>query len=683
NDNLDGEGDDKDDNDSLRGPFDEPIELDENAKAAAKIQRAHVIAKTICSMLTYTSNRRKNAMQLENAITFVACGISDRVNKYLNFIGLSSCRQTAHSALRTLGSAAEQSIKNRMKIGPAASPNFCPLICIDNLDFQETVHVKSVEKQSTMFHGTWGYLHRPNPRILASVDPKDLTLEAYRTAIAKSADEVISPGMFVLNKDESLHYRSVLKSQVASVFLTYIAEAQDGTTTIPLKPPAIEVLDAKKPDITMLKLMVASDNSSEGVSEVFEGLARQSGLTAAKFASRLMILEGDLGTCLNFSSLKAQRKPNNRPEESLANTFTLLGGAHTLWNVAQALISLHFGDSSDSKDLGCWHFLEALGVKSNQVLNKKDFSLMLVQVQKVHEATIAYLILLIMGKQTDSFPKEKLSMKAQEINAVIDSVYNNYLSPQALSKSKNLKAPGLANMLLRLRDFSTIVKCNRAMKAGDIGRVLNIWKRWAVMAVGIQGLTNYAIDLPRMYLLLTKVLPPGLRLVLKHSLLISPTGRPNHFVAKDFYLENQNFFLKYFYNNTGMGTKIDRLKDEYSLAIPVLRELLDSLNEQCGRAHIYQTHKNTISMPSMVSFMKMVNQYDICGVSLKTNRKKKKEVVDIYSNGFKVMQSDVKKGSAKMNRLRPATTLHQETIDDTEELGNEDQVQDEDDDPAA
>ncbi|OAV93797.1 hypothetical protein PTTG_27161 [Puccinia triticina 1-1 BBBD Race 1] len=598
-------------------------------------------------------------MQLENAITFLACGVSDWVNKYLNFIGLSSSCTTTHSALRTLGKKAEQTIKNRMKLGPASSPKFCPLICIDNLDFQEAVHVKSVDNQSTMFHGTWGYLHHPNPKLLASVDPKDLTLEAYRTAIANSADEIIPPAKFVLNRDESSHYQSVLKSQVASVFMTYIAETKDKTLTIPLKPPPIEVLDAQKPDITMLKLMIASDNSSEGVGEVLEGLARQSGLMPAQFASRLMILEGDLGTCLNLSSLRAQQKPNNRPEESLANDFTLLGGAHTLWNVAQALIALHFGDSSDSKDLGCWHFLEALGVKSNQVLNKKDFSLMLIQIQKVHEATIAYLILLIMGKQTDSFPKEKLPMKAKDINSIIDQVYKSFLSPRALLKAKNPKAPCLANLLLRLRDFSTIVECNRAMKAGDIGRVMNIWKRWSVMAMGIQGLKHYAIDLPRMYLSLTQV--PGLRLVLKHSLLISPTGRPNHFVAKDFHLENQNFFLKYFYNNTGMGTEIDRLKDEYSLAIPV-------------------SHKNTISMPSMISFMKMANQYNISCVSPKSNQTNKTEVLDVYSNGFKIMQTDVKKGSAKMNRLRPATTLHEETIDDTKEVEDEGQVHEEEDD---
>lgn len=179
-----------------------------------------------------------------------------------------------------------------------------------------------------------------------------------------------------------------------------------------------------------------------------------------------------------------------------------------------------------------------------------------------------------MGKEKDSLPAEKIPMRSNDILTIIDTCYNKYLSPQALAQAKTSKAPCLANMLLRLRDFSSIVECNRSMKAGDIERLLNVWERWSVMAHGIQGLTNYAIDLPRMYLLLTKVLPPGLQSVLKHSILISPTGRANHFVAKDFHLENYNFWLKYFYNHTGMGTSINRLKDEFSLNIPIVSSFL-------------------------------------------------------------------------------------------------------------
>ena len=106
------------------------------------------------------------------------------------------------------------------------------------------------------------------------------------------------------------------------------------------------------------------------------------------------------------------------------------------------------------------------------------------------------------------------------------------------------------------------------------------------MAHGIKALNNYVIYLPWMILLLTKVLPKGLAKTLWHSLLINPSGQPNHFIAKDFFLENNNVWLKYFYNHSGIGTKISRLKDVFSLIIPLVSSLnsticLSSVFDSC------------------------------------------------------------------------------------------------------
>ncbi|PLW47612.1 hypothetical protein PCANC_18675 [Puccinia coronata f. sp. avenae] len=183
---------DGDDRDSLAAP---DLESDddtsqpnpdekEKVATAAKIHRAHVISLTICYMLTFATNQRKNSMQIENSLCFLACGVSDWVIKFLNFVGLCSSRKTAHSALRTLGDETKRTNKQLMKRSRSNSPQFGPLICIDNLDFQQSVHVKSVDNQNAMFHGTWGYLHQIHPNLLASVDPNNLSLKAYKKAIA-------------------------------------------------------------------------------------------------------------------------------------------------------------------------------------------------------------------------------------------------------------------------------------------------------------------------------------------------------------------------------------------------------------------------------------------------------------------------------------------------------------------
>jgi hypothetical protein len=156
-------------------------------------------------------------------------------------------------------------------------------------------------------------------------------------------------------------------------------------------------------------------------------------------------------------------------------------------------------------------------------------------------------------------------------NAIIRECYERFCSPKAREEASKMKSPKLNNILLRLQEFSTVIEANNAMKAGDIGRLINVWKIWSVMAQALKGLTHYSLYLPRMVLLLTQILPPDLAKLLRHNLLFSPSGRPGHFVAKDFFLENQNYWLKFFYNRGGIGTEVQRLKNLFSMNIILVR----------------------------------------------------------------------------------------------------------------
>lgn len=138
-------------------------------------------------------------------------------------------------------------------------------------------------------------------------------------------------------------------------------------------------------------------------------------------------------------------------------------------------------------------------------------------------------------------------MNLSQFDSVVEQTFQTTFSTSVLSQSQDTSR---RKLLLRLRDFATVVEANRAMSAGDVGRLMFMWKRWSVMIQGMKGLTHYSNYLPRLVLLLTKTLPKPLAHVILHSLLISPSGRPNHFVAKDFFLEIQNYWIKFFYNNT-------------------------------------------------------------------------------------------------------------------------------------
>ncbi|KAA1138032.1 hypothetical protein PGTUg99_024997 [Puccinia graminis f. sp. tritici] len=353
--------------------------------------RVETMSRTICAMLAFGTNRRHNGFQLGNSLIFMASGVTERVNSYLNYIGLCSSRKTAHVALKSLGKEAESKLIVRFSLEKA--PLLPPSICYDNLDFQQKVHMKSVGHSTVMFHGTWGYIHSIPPSVRKSLDPTHLTTEALKQALHDASKIKLQPRMFGPSAESSTHFEATLKSQIMQVVLRYIASPIDRQVELAKEPPPVQALPPELPNISMLKLMIASDNSATGVGDVFTGVIQQSGLTKEEFHSRLQIVEGDLGSCNIFDSLRGQRTPGRRHETSLDNVLPIPGAAHTLWNLAQAIFLAHWGDEQHSRDTGAWRTLHALGIPADKPVTKKDFNLMLSHIQKIHEVTLIYCVL--------------------------------------------------------------------------------------------------------------------------------------------------------------------------------------------------------------------------------------------------------------------------------------------------
>jgi hypothetical protein len=253
--------------------------------------------------------------------------------------------------------------------------------------------MKSVGHSSSMFHGTWGYVHTIPPILLSRLDPSELTIEALNTALHKGKDLNIRPEMFTPTFDSTIHFEKTLKSQITQVILKYFATPTDKRVDLQKCPPPVNPIAPEDPNITMLKLMVASDNSALGVGEVFTGVIQQSGLSPAKFHSRLQIIEGDLGSCNIFDSLRKQRTPALGDHNSLDNVLPIPGAAHTLWNLSQAIYLGHWGNEKLARDTGAWRTLHALGIPTEKPVTKKDFNLMLSHVERIHEATLLYCVL--------------------------------------------------------------------------------------------------------------------------------------------------------------------------------------------------------------------------------------------------------------------------------------------------
>lgn len=342
-------------------------------------------------MVAFACNRRHNGLQMLNAVTFVACGVSDRVNDYLHSIGLTSSRDTSLDAFDTLKNNAER--KLRLELSKAHVLR--PFLCADNLDFQARVHSHRVEKSSRLFHGSWGYFHILPSALIPTPLRGAWSLPNFLESMRDGMSKTVNLKLFLATEEESQQWVSTIKAQLSHVLMEYLVKPhQDSSSKSKIKlktsPPPVEKIEVYKPNILMLKLMDASDNSAEGVGQLIEQICKQINFNPEKFEEDLQVFEGDVGTCMNLESLRQKRHPSRNSPESLHNVLSVPGAAHTLWNFAEWIFKLHYGNEKDSHDIGAWRTWQSLGGKGDKKSAKKDFNTTMVMIQKVHTANLLF-----------------------------------------------------------------------------------------------------------------------------------------------------------------------------------------------------------------------------------------------------------------------------------------------------
>ncbi|EFP93652.2 hypothetical protein PGT21_024613 [Puccinia graminis f. sp. tritici] len=89
-------------------------ELEEDPSPKSRqIKRSHMVATAICYMVSFIVNRRHNAFALSNSMILLACGISERINNFLHFIGLTTSRTTGFKAYQSLSTATRKALREK------------------------------------------------------------------------------------------------------------------------------------------------------------------------------------------------------------------------------------------------------------------------------------------------------------------------------------------------------------------------------------------------------------------------------------------------------------------------------------------------------------------------------------------------------------------------------------------
>lgn len=140
--------------------------------------------------------------------------------------------------------------------------------------------------------------------------------------------------------------------------------------------------------------------------------------------------------------------------------------------------------------------------------------------------------------------------KPDNFEKLFEALWENYFSASGIEDARVSGDYTAYNLRLRLRDFATVVEAQDATRAGDIGRLMNMWKWWSVMAQGLPGLSHYSRHIPRLVMLLEEDLPKSLAHMIKHALLIPSNERENHWLPLDEVMEVNICWLKNHYDTT-------------------------------------------------------------------------------------------------------------------------------------
>ncbi|EGG01482.1 uncharacterized protein MELLADRAFT_110975 [Melampsora larici-populina 98AG31] len=325
------------------------------------VHRLEKVPTAVCAMIAVTCNRHSNAIPVANGLMAVAGGVSCRVHEWLHALGLMSSRSVI-------------------------------LLAIDHFRILQEKRMIDLFKIN---HKLMPFLFQP--ALLAECSKEEVGLPVFLEAMAAADRAPVHIDLFAPAPAESKHWQLVIKSQLAKALIDYIDHipgAPDATHLPPLslKPPSIDQIPMHTPNIHFLRMMDAPDSSADGVSRVIEQILGQIGMDAEAYAEHLLVAGGDVGSNQLVESLRMKRFPPIESVKGYESILSIFGGAHTTWNFAKALWTLHWGHSDKSEDTGVWRTAFALGLEYKKPAGSQDFNTIMRSIHIVHNANLVFVL---------------------------------------------------------------------------------------------------------------------------------------------------------------------------------------------------------------------------------------------------------------------------------------------------
>ncbi|KAJ7066253.1 hypothetical protein C8F01DRAFT_1248284 [Mycena amicta] len=452
-----------------------------------------LVFTTICALVSVLRSQRANNFQLVVGLFLLGSGASKREISVLAHAGMSVSYQAIIDHVKTL------SKEGLAKIREVIASCMCQIVW-DNLNIAFRIAAQRLNSKNHFDSGTTATL-------LPVYDPETGTHATHGT-LPLSMKPPRERTLPVLDWD----CNDVLPSPEAATQLTASCRWQLKRIALDHIPglsadfkkealgdgPEVYQIPLHKTEQYPLPAMKIDEATLEGNMEVYTTILRELGLNDAALERHgLMFDDGDLLTDSLKEKLESARRNTTTPIAGLRASVRRWGLFHGQMAGCRMVVNEHWGQRSSIWAGGLWW-------EHNTLLGRKAFSAgwggqKAAEWKPAHEllqiSLAAHIIdgfRIYCGKDTIGEWAEDATVL--DFNNVADSVFANLFSTSAITKlhAREQHDITLENSILYNRDALAYIDFSHAIKKGDIGRVLNVLRIWAIMMRTPKTMPRYA-----------------------------------------------------------------------------------------------------------------------------------------------------------------------------------------------
>ncbi|KAL1686720.1 hypothetical protein GGG16DRAFT_63723 [Schizophyllum commune] len=538
------------------------------------------VLTTMCAMMGVLRSQRANDFQTTFGLFLLASGSAKREIEVLSHAGLCTSYSTILEHVKGLSDEGAARFRELIK------KQAC-MIAWDNLNIAFRKDAQRLSSADHFDNGTTATLvPLYDPVTGSSVPHGALPFSLNEPRTTRKLDIPYAPAdLFPTRLEEGQISESCLwqLKRLAMDHIPGLSRLQETVGAC----PTVDQIPLHKTEQYPLPAMETDESSIDGTLEVVHEIFESLGMTSEDWRKHgLLFVDGDLLTMQLVDKLQSARRNSTDDVDALRFLIQRFGLFHSQMAAGRMVVNEHWGKPNSPWPGSLWW--------SNTQLKRKKMAAgwkgrKATPWKQAHELINITLPAHVKDAFRIHCGAESLEHWAARVSASgFDKVARIVLAESfSTSVVENLRRQPDAlrdhaheNTLLFNRDALFYVEYNHAIKAGDIGRVVNILRVWAIMMRGVGAMPKYA-DVIFETLGRLRRYPPRLRQLFLHNWLVNLSGKENGHKPVDMMQEHQNLWAKVVYNAKG-SNKTWRWLSRITVCIFILRDTMRKVQSAYG-----------------------------------------------------------------------------------------------------